>query len=197
MGFSESLSHTLQARQLFWNNVIREILSSLAAIAAQSEAPPEVAAAGGGDQPYPVIPGVDTRSELPSIFDGRLGLILTSGQRIPIAHLRPVFAIGITDSPAHRWLSAAVEGTVYEITTPEGEVLTIPIHEIRAFHSLNEELLERLRASARTQQQGDAEQEQPFGFAAFTSLARGRTDPETPDAVSAGSPVYDPGWVGE
>ena len=47
------------------------------------------------------------------------------------------------------------------ITTPEGEVLTLPVHEIHAFHALNEELLERLRESARSLSESVSAPSQP------------------------------------
>lgn len=197
LSFAESLAHTQQARHLFWHNVIREILSSLASIAATSGAMPGGEAVGPDGQRHPIIPGVDAMSKRSPIFDGRLGVVLSNGSRVPIAHIRPVFAVGVTNTAADRWLSSAVEGTVFEITTPQGEVLTLPVHEIHAVHALNEDLLEKLRENARSQHEGDEEQDQPFGFAAFTSLARTRSDPESSGADVAGSPVYEPGWVGE
>jgi hypothetical protein len=79
-------------------------------------------------------------------------------------------------SAASRELSTDVQCTVYQIRTPEGEVHTLPIHEIRSFHSLSPDLIERLKQAARAQNAADGKpdlgEDVPFGFAAFTSTAR-------------------------
>jgi hypothetical protein len=102
------------------------------------------------------------------LFDGRLAIITTQGTRIPIAGVTPLFACGISTSSHERRLSVAVECTVFQIRTPTGEVYTLPLHEIRGFHALTPELVETLKAQASPEFQAD----EPFGFAAFTSLAR-------------------------
>ncbi|MEL7483595.1 MAG: hypothetical protein AAFN41_04495, partial [Planctomycetota bacterium] len=104
-----------------------------------------------------------------NLFDGRLALITTQGTRIPIAGVMPMFACGINTSDRERRLSVAVECTVFQIRTPTGEVYTLPLHEIRGFHALTPELVDSLKSQAMPSAQATDE---PFGFAAFTSLAR-------------------------
>ena len=163
------------ARELFWQNVMREILTSLSVICTA---------------------GKNENSEL---FDGRLAVVTALGQRIPIASVFPLFACGVNLSEGERALSMAVECSVFQIRTPGGEVFTLPLHEMRAFHALSEELIEQIRRQASEQSESDDDQE-PFGFAAYTSLARtklpgeaatrplnpgGGANPDTP-AVSSG-----------
>ena len=193
---SDSLTRTIRARQLFWNNVMREMLCSLAMMSSQAAAvtPPDRPRqlVPGDVGATPVIPSDESPARLP-IFDGRLGVILANGTRVPIANIRAVFALGVTKTARDRWLSETVECTVFEITTPEGEVLTLPLHEIRAFHSLSEDLLKKLEDASRSQGSED-DQEHPFGFAAYTSLSRSRQEPDIPAAGLADSPIYDPGF---
>lgn len=155
------ITHT---RELFWNNVIREILSTLATASAMGSPPP-------GE------PGVDRPQHPSDVLDGRLAIITREGARIPIAAVMPLFACGVPGTDADRVLSMDVECTVFQIRTPTGEVFTLPLHEIRSFHALTDELMERLRAAARAQSKDDDQStNEPFGFAAFTSLARARKE---------------------
>jgi hypothetical protein len=152
-----SLAGVSEARELFWQNVMREILTSLSVIS--------TAGLQATDTEKASEPGQN------ELFDGRLAVITDLGQRIPIAAVFPLFACGISLSDVDKELSMAVECTVFQIKTPGGEVFTLPLHEIRSFHSLSEELIEQIRKQAAQQTDGDEEQE-PFGFAAYTSLAR-------------------------
>lgn len=157
-------------RELFWHNVIREILNSLAG-----------AAAAAGGRLTPTASGAaQSGSPASELFDGRMAVVTRFGQRIPIADIYPVFACSVpTAGPSSaetRMLSMDVQCTVFQIRTPAGEVYTLPVHEISAIHALSEHLIQRLAEQARqaagagsTPQQGD---ETPFGFAAFTSLAQ-------------------------
>jgi hypothetical protein len=184
-------------RELFWQNVVREILTSLSMASAQRmalgnpdrdsyddiapdvEAPDAgagVAADNGhvdadeaGEEGHIAPPrGGGDQQEL---FDGRMALLLKNGERIPIGDVFPVFACGI-NTEMERSLSVALECSVFQVRTPRGQVYTIPLHEVRAFHALSPELMRRLEQSSR--RNGNAVPEQvPFGFAAFTSLARG------------------------
>jgi len=148
------------ARELFWQNVMREILTSLSVLSGtHTEGQPT-----GGDD----------------LFDGRLAIITQLGQRVPIAAVFPLFACGIDTSDTDRELSMAVECTVFQIRTPGGEVFTLPLHEMRAFHSLSEELLERIRKEAAEVGEAEPGEHEPFGFAAYTSLSRTRLIPEGP-----------------
>ena len=160
-------------RDLFWQNVLREILSALS-VAAGS--------ASGRVSPSPTG-AAHSGSPVGEMFDGRLAVITSLGQRIPIADIFPVFACSVAGSANERSLSGDVQCTVFQIRTPDGEVFTLPVSEIRSVHSLSQELIEKLEkraeASLGSKDPGGA----PFGFAAFTSLAQSpeaRSDtPET------------------
>jgi len=167
-------AYTAANRELFWNNVMREMLSALSVMwAKRSDAPPP---AGEED-----------------MFDGRLGIITVTGQRIPIGSVFPLFACGVPQNVADRRLSMEVEFTVFQIGTPEGQSFTIPLHEIRAFHSLSDTLVETLKKASADAQAPDANGDQmPFGFAAFTSLARTHDAPEPPSPFN-GPDVPPPG----
>lgn len=203
----------MMARQVFWQNMMRELLTSLSVLCGQlasrraAAARPPSSPSPQASEPAPSIdgvagavvgramhpgtplgdPGVDEDHEdegddhsftVPegvgkdhaNVFDGRLAIITSLGQRIPIAEVHPVFACGVRDADGANLLSTIIECSVFEIRTPGGEVHTLPIHEIKAFHALTPELVEEL-GKALNVQDGD-NGAQPFGFAAFTSLAR-------------------------
>ena len=90
----------------------------------------------------------------------------------------------LTAETGERGLSIALECTVFQISTPDGHVYTLPLHEIRAFHALTPELMRRLERTARRRRgpiRGDeGEDAQPFGFAAFTSLMQPPPRPQEP-----------------
>lgn len=156
------------ARELFWNNVIREILTALSTISSMD------AVASDEPSPAPETKAVeepghagDESAATLDPLDGRLAVVTVSGERIPIAQVYPLFACGIPGTEAERALSVAVECTVFQIRTPAGEVYTLPLHEIRGFHAMTEDLMSQLESAAGTSGTGE-----PFGFAAFTSLSR-------------------------
>ena len=151
-------------RELFWQNVIREILASLVMLSLK------VSSTGGATT------GADGAERA---LDGRLGLITANGQRIPIARILPVFSATMGRSPSQITLSAILESTVFQVHTPGGEVYTLPIQEVRGFHALTEQLMTELEKNARAG--GGADGEEPFGFAAFTSLSRTRPLADTQD----------------
>ncbi len=156
-------------RDLFWQNVMREILSALAA------------AAGSGGRLTPTPKGAAySPGPIDDMFDGRLALITNFGQRIPIADIIPVFACSVPSSTEKRCISSEVQCTVYQVRTPAGEIYTLPISEIRAFHSLSEELVRTLEERAEAIS-GDGSAGQPFGFGAFTSLESELEESETAD----------------
>lgn len=165
---------TQGVRELFWQNVIREMLTALSTAAMRHDAEFQAARrrvmTTSIDTAQGRISEAVIEPEVPedSLFDGRLALITTQGTRIPIAGVFPLFACGINTSATERRLSVAVECTIFQIRTPTGEVYTLPLHEIRGFHALTPELVDTLKAQASPGQQAD----EPFGFAAFTSLAR-------------------------
>lgn len=161
----------LRRREVFWNNVVREILNALSAAASSS----------GRLKP---TPGGAAMSVQPTdeVFDGRMAIITRLGQRIPIADVFPVFACSVNSSRHDRMLSADVQCTIFQIRTPGGEVYTMPVHEIVAIHSLSEELLLRMEEAAEVPGEGNEDKKLPFGFAAFTSLAQTERDALEPPA---------------
>lgn len=228
-------AHTLDpqqvmaTRELFWQNVIREILTSLSMMSAlRPSTPPATPELETGEEMLnpaassfteledsaaaePVEGEADGESEAgeeeeaqegatdsdeaenngsydDQLFDGRLAIITRRGERIPIAEVFPVFACGI-DTPRDRVLSLALECTVFQIRTPAGEVYTLPLHEIGSFQALSPELMRRLAQMARRQQEqesGERGLQQPFGFAAFTSIAKETPPPMTEEAEQDG-----------
>lgn len=168
---------------MFWQNVIREMLTSLSVLHAQirSHAARQAAGIQG--------PGIPPAAPQQDLFDGRLAVLTRGGQRVAIAEVFPLFACGIGGTDAQRALSMAVECTVFEIRTPAGEVFTLPLHEIRGFHALTEELMAHLTGAAQ-QHQDDDQASEPFGFAAFSSLSRSNesnpADPYYPPSDGGG-----------
>lgn len=136
-------------REIFWQDVIREMLLSLAVLTER----------------------IADDLEPKELLDGRFGIILQNGSRIPIGGCTPLFAAGVGSTPADRAISVAVECSVFEIITPGGEVFTLPISEVRAFHALTPALLERMKRAMRKKPR-EGEEQEPFGFAAFTSMAK-------------------------
>ena len=161
---------TVRVRELFWQDVLREMLVSLV-----------VASARQGPGPGGEAPGEQ------DVLDGRLGLMTRTGQRVPIGRIFPVFAATVGQSPREVTLSALLQCTVFQVHTPGGEVYTLPLHEISGFHALSEQLLAQMEKHAR-EEQGDGEGasgDQPFGFAAFTRLANA-TPPTPPNDAPKG-----------
>jgi hypothetical protein len=157
-------------RDLFWQNVIREILSALSVAAGSASGRVTPSPKGAAHSGAPVG----------EMFDGRLAVITTLGQRIPIADIFPVFACSIAGTANERSLSGDVQCTVFQIRTPDGEVFTLPVSEIRSFHSLSQELIEKLEERAEASMGEKDPSKAPFGFAAFTSLSA------NPEAKSSG-----------
>lgn len=158
-------------RELFWHNVVRELLMSLSVMWAQRS--------DNEDQP----------GEEEDVFDGRIAVITARGERIAVGAVYPLFACSLADTDDDRTLSTEVECTVFQIETPEGQAFTLPLHEIRAFHSLSAGLMDQIKqASQQAQSGGEESEEMPFGFAAFTSLAKSRRAgvPPLPDSTIAG-----------
>lgn len=157
-GYAEA-SH---ARHLFWHNVMRQILMSLSVQCLNLQHGERKE----GESPDPGA----------QLFDGRLAVLTQAGERIPIGAVHPVLACGINTSDEARSLSMAVECTVFQIRTPAGEVYTLPLHEMRAFHALTPELMAQLEAAAASAEGSEATDTGPFGFAAFTSLVSSKAD---------------------
>ncbi|MCC5823720.1 MAG: hypothetical protein LAT64_10695 [Phycisphaerales bacterium] len=150
-------------RDLFWQNVVREVLMSLASAAA---------AHAGRLAPTPTA-AANSPSPDNEMFDGRMGVITTLGQRIPIADVVPVFACSAAASDTDRNLSGDVQCSIFRIRTPGGEIYTMPITQIVGIHSMSDALAKQLEAAAQEMEEKDADgNKMPFGFAAYTSLAR-------------------------
>ena len=155
-------------RDQFWSNVVRDSLMAMASAAASSSArlSPTPSAAQHSSKP------------IDDLFDGRMGIITTLGQRIPIADIFPVFACSAVGTQEDRVRSADVQCTVFRITTPTGETYTLPISQIIGIHSLSEELVRQLEAASEELQDGNPEDSErlPFGFAAYTELSRSEAE---------------------
>jgi hypothetical protein len=158
-------------REVFWQNIVRDILGELSMMCALKP--------GADGKPVECPESErDEGGELlaydPALFDGRMGVITETGERIAIAHVRPLVGAGAA-GVEHRGLAMAVDSSIFQITTPEGHLLTVPLQHIRAFHAVSGELMERLQRRAARGPRGPRVRREsvPFGFAAFTSLARG------------------------
>jgi hypothetical protein len=150
-------------RDLFWQNVVREVLMGLASAAAAQTGRLNMGASAAATGPSP-------ESEM---FDGRTAVITTLGQRIPIADVVPVFACSSPTTPGERLISSDVQCTIFRIRTPAGENYTMPITNIAGIHSMSDALAEKVENAAREMEETDSEgNKMPFGFAAYTSLAR-------------------------
>jgi len=133
-------------RTLFWHNVVREMLNDLSIMC-------------------------QTR---PDLFDGRFGVVTNQGVRIGIKSIFPLFACSVPGTTWERESSVAVQCTVFRIATPDGEIYTLPVHEVVAVHSMTPELIEQM-AKAEAEAEGgevDDKEKRPFGLAAFHSLPR-------------------------
>ncbi|MFN9974998.1 MAG: hypothetical protein ACK58T_34410 [Phycisphaerae bacterium] len=136
-------------REMLWHNVIREMLTALSLETAQADAQGKI-----------------------RVLDGRIAIVNFRGERIPIAAIRPLISFGVGNTAEERRLSMMLQGTVFQIVTPAGDVYTLPLHEIRGLHALSEGIMNALEQAT-----GEPDKpSQPFGFAAFTSLARGVND---------------------
>ncbi len=165
-------SEQLAQRELFWHNVVREMLTSLSIMTLRR-----------GGEPY----DPEAEKAYKETFDGRLAVVTDLGVRVPIAEVHPVFACSVPGSEAERQLSNAVQCSVFQIRTPTGEVHTLPVHEIRSIHALSEQLMQQLeQAAMQAQEQPEGEESRPFGFAAFTSLARDSADEQDESEESPG-----------
>lgn len=142
-------------REMLWHNVVREMLTALSLETAQADAQGK------------------TR-----LLDGRIAIINFRGERIQIAAIRPLISFGVGNTAQERALSMMLQGSVFQIVTPEGDVYTLPLHEIRGLHALSEGIMNALEQSG---SEPDKPSE-PFGFAAFTSIARGVHDKPIPQA---------------
>lgn len=134
-------------RELFWQDAVRDLLTGMSGL----------------------------REREPAMFDGRIAVLTRGGQRIPVGDVFPVFACGLPGSARSRAMSVAAECTVFRVKTPEGEVFTLPLAEIRGLHTLTGELLKQLEQQA-MEERGST---RPFGFAAYSARR-----PEEPGAAN-------------
>lgn len=167
--FTVPQSMRVQARRdQFWSNVVRDSLMAMASAAASSSArlSPTPSAAEHSTKP------------IDDLFDGRMGIITSLGQRIPIADIFPVFACSAVGTMADRERSADVQCTIFRITTPTGETYTLPISQIIGIHSLSEDLVKQLEEATEDLQDGDPRGNEglPFGFAAYTELSKSEAE---------------------
>lgn len=157
---------TQARRDVFWSNVVREILMALASAAAASSGRLDTGPAAANASSSPVD----------ELFDGRMGVITTLGQRIPIADIMPVFSCSMPGCDADRSRSNDVQCTVYRITTPTGESYTLPISQIIGVHSMSDSLMKQLEEEE-FEDEDNSGSRIPFGFAAYTSLAQSEDEP--------------------
>ncbi len=144
-----------ELREVYWQNVAREMLVAFATLARTN----------------------------PDIMDGRVSVLTSLGERIPVSDVEPLFPCSVVKDPKSRELCVAVQCTVFNIRTPVGEIVTLPLHEISSVRVLSDELLRQLEAASRKVSSGN--DSEPFGFAAYTSLARdsqNNADRRTPPA---------------
>jgi len=171
-------SEVAVTRDLFWQNIVREILTSMAVqadsrryqIMAELEtrrgqvridgatittAPeltpkptPRAGAVGDEDSEQGGLPP-GAHPDMP--LDGRVAILTKDGERIPIADVRPLLACSVPGTQAERDLSVDVQCTIFQIVAPSGEVFTLPLHEIRAIHAITEDLMDRLKEQSRKQ----------------------------------------------
>ena len=157
------VARTQIRRDVFWQNVCREILMGLAAAAAESAGRTGIGPTDAEMSPSPTS----------EIFDGRMAVLTASGQRIPIADVYPVFAYSMLGDQEVRARSNDVQCTVFRITTPGGENFTLPLSQIISVHSLSQSLIEKMeQAQELLEGPGEEDDRVPFGFGAYTSLAR-------------------------
>ena len=173
-----AMPSTLKSREIFWQNVMREMLTSLAMQRAKliSKINEHLQQAEDKESETEDRDPAEKEKDAALIasiledFDGRMAIVTSLGERIPIADITPLFACSIGGTSHTRALSEDVQCTIFQIRTPSDEVYTFPIQEIRGFHALTAQAMQELEANAEANASGSTDT--PFGFAAFTSLAR-------------------------
>ena len=177
-----SASHAAALREAFWHDMCREILTTLSVEGLRRrEQSAAMELPGGGQLVSNVGSTTPPQTEL---FDGRMAILTHGGERIPIGEVYPMLACGVNGDPADRAVSQAVECSIFQVLTPAGELYTIPVHEIRAFHALTPELMRQIEQAGRenrSRRRGGEDREMPFGFEAYTSLARAERDQQNAD----------------
>lgn len=143
-------SEAVALRAFFWSNILRDMLTNLSTV----------------------------QEKQPELFDGRIAVLTHNGERIAIAHIAPIFGMSVPG--AQRDVSQVIQCTVFRIVTPSGEVFTLPLHELRAIHTLTPELLERLEAEEAEENGQTDSNPVPFGLAAFAALPKASAFPTAP-----------------
>lgn len=183
-----STSHAAELREAFWHDMCREILTTLSAEGLRRrEKSPGMELPGGGQ----LVSSVTMPDPEPELFDGRMAVLTHGGERIAIGEVYPMLACGISGDEADRAVSQAVECSIFQILTPAGELWTIPVHEIRAFHALTPELMKQIEQAGRqnrSRRRGSEDRDMPFGFEAYTSLAKGERDRQEADPYYPSDP---------
>ncbi|MGP1309519.1 MAG: hypothetical protein ACTS27_04900 [Phycisphaerales bacterium] len=137
-----TMNRLAELRNVYWQNVTREMLAAFAMLVRKDG----------------------------EIGDGRVSVMTTQGERVPVSDIEPLFPCSVVDNERDRQLCMAVQCTVFNIRTPVGEIVTLPLHEITSVRVLSNDLLKQLEAAASRVSPGD--ESEPFGFAAYTSLAK-------------------------
>lgn len=168
-------------REAFWHDMCREILTTLSVEGVRRQHQSAAMELPGGGH---LVSSVAASEKVPELFDGRMAILTHGGERIPIAAVYPMLACGISGDSADRAVSQAVECSIFQILTPSGELYTVPVHEIRAFHALTAELMRQLEEAGRvnrSSRRGAEDRDMPFGFEAYTSLARAEREQKSAD----------------
>src|SRR4051812_39766329 len=116
----KGLEGVATARELFWQNLMRVMLTSLSVLSAsrrKRRSLPEGEQRDQGRQGDQTTKDQAERGDQPpgDLFDGRLAIVTSLGQRVPIGAVYPLFACGIPTSDGDKSLSMAVECTVFQV----------------------------------------------------------------------------------
>lgn len=189
-GRMASADHAMSLRRAFWQDMCREILTTLSVEGLRHrEQASTLELSGGGQLVSNVTPEPASNEESKadpggSLFDGRMAILTHGGERIPIGEVYPMLACGVNGDPADRVVSQAVECSIFQVLTPAGELYTVPVQEIRAFHALTPELMRKLEQAGRdnrSRRRSGSDRNMPFGFEAYTSLARAEREQQSAD----------------
>lgn len=151
-----SFAEVVHSRQVFWENVLRDMLTGMSMELGRARAELDRTAGEGAPTGVPM-------------YNGSLAIVTVHGSRIPVADVQPMLACSLGTTPHERALSADVQCTIFQVRTPAGEIFTLPLHQIASIQVLSPELFEQLQGSQTGEGPGE---NRPFGYRAFTSLAR-------------------------
>lgn len=158
----------LELRQLLWTNLLRETLSALCMETERLErARRDGAEPDGGAHP----------------LDGHVALMTATGERIQVAGVKPAMQFAVARTAHERQVAMALDSTIFQIRTPAGDIFTLPVSEVTGIHGLSDSIMRQLQAAERPSDEG--QEAQPFGFAAYTSVARGSEEPPSSEVMPA------------